>query len=309
MAYNILLTCPPMINQIPKLQDEINRFNFKIFIPDFDQTIPSQFLRRELRDKDAWIVGDDLVNEEILNWCREIGLKIITKWGVGTDNIDFAAAKRLKYDISNTPGVFAKDVAELALGFLINLCRNISTVNLNIHLGKWPKDVGRRIEELTIGIVGFGSIGKHLSLLLSEFDAKVIIYDPLVNEEDRMNLIFSNWPNDLNKIDYLIFCCPLNQLTNQMLNNSNLSQLKRGVGVINVSRGKVISEKTLIEGLRTGLISGAALDVFEVEPLPINSALRNFDNVILSSHNASNTNVGSYHTSIKVLNFLSEKLS
>jgi D-3-phosphoglycerate dehydrogenase len=297
-----------MIQQISNLEEVLFNYNFKLKVPLLEQNLDVKELLKNLRGVDAWIVGDDQVTNKVLHYCKNLGVQEIIKWGVGTDNIDFESASRYGYKIKNTPGVFSKDVSELAIGFLLNLVRNISKVDTEIRYGKWPKLIGRRIEELTIGIVGMGAIGKHLNFLLMTMGAKTIIYDPYLVTQKQNSFKSQDWPDRTEQLDFIIFCCPLTEETEYMLNMSTINLLKKGVGIINVARGKIIDENALIFGLESEIVSCAALDVFEIEPVPLHSKLREFTNVILSSHNASNTFQGGLSTSMAVLTYLKEKL-
>ena len=160
-----------------------------------------------------------------------------------------------------------------------------------------------------IGVVGYGDIGRSTVKRLSGFDVLVSVYDPAVERIDDYDFAtLEIYPEGLDKVDFLIFTCSLNELSFHMLDAEVIAQLKDQVRIINVARGPLIDEGALVDGLRSGKIASAALDVFEEEPLPLESPLRQMPQCIFGSHNSSNTREGVMRASVKAINMLAEFL-
>jgi D-3-phosphoglycerate dehydrogenase len=255
------------------------------------QILSEEELMAQLPDFDGWIIGDDPATYRVFAKAKQGKLKAAVKWGIGVDNVDFAACKELNIPITNTPNMFGGEVADVAIGYLLGLARQTFYIDREIRLNHtWPKPAGMSITGKTIGVVGFGDIGYHTAKRLSGFDVKVIAYDPAIKGNRGLSFVErKEWPEGLQEVDFLIFTCALNAHNRHMLNAETLAQMKLGARVINVARGPLIDESALIIALQTGHITAAALDVFEVEPLPQESPLRNMPQCIFGSHNGSNT--------------------
>lgn len=284
----ILVTCPPMLGMKEQFLPLMDALDFEVHCPEVEQTLTIAELIKLVPLFDGWIIGDDPATEQVFEAGSKGKLKAAVKWGVGVDNVDFEACKKFGIAITNTPNVFGAEVADLAIGYVIALARETFEIDRGIREGKWPKNRGISLAGKTIGIVGFGDIGKKLAARCGAFNLKVIIYDPACTRIED-NLLLKKWPQGLDKCDFLVFTCALNESNRHMLNGSTMSQCKMGLRVVNVARGPLIDECALIEALRTGQIYSAALDVFEEEPLPLRSELKKHNLCIFGSHNGSNT--------------------
>ncbi len=239
---------------------------------------------------DGWIIGDDPATRQVVAAGVAGKLKAAVKWGVGVDNVDFAAFRDHSVPVENTPGVFGGEVADVALTYALGLARETYFIDREIRQnGSWPKPSGISMAGRTVAIVGFGDIGRQTAKRILACDAKVIAYDPAFKPMDGVQVESATWPERLAEVDFLIFTCPLNAGTRGMFNAAVVPKLKPGVRVVNVARGPVIVEADLIAALQSGVVHSAALDVFEVEPLPANSPLRAMDRCIFGSHNGSNS--------------------
>ena len=191
------------------------------------------------------------------------------KWGVGVDNVDFAAFKDLGLPVENTPGVFGGEVADVALTYTLGLARETYRIDREIReKNAWPKPSGISMTGRTVALVGFGDIGRQTAKRILACGSNVVVYDPFYKAADGLDVETAQWPQRLDEADFLIFTCPLTPETRGMFNADILGKLRPGVRVINVARGPVIQETALLEGLKSGIVHSAALDVFEVEPLP-----------------------------------------
>ena len=254
------------------------------------QTLSVEELKELLPQFDGWIIGDDPANSEVFKAGNEGKLKAAVKWGVGVDNVDFKAAKELGIPITNTPRMFGGEVADVAVGYVIGLARQTFWIDREVRKGNWIKPSGISLAGKTVALVGFGDIGRNTAKRLLSFDLKVIAYDPYFQFQDDLSQVQpSVWPTRLEEADFIILTCALTTDNYHLLNPEIFSKVKPGVRIVNVARGPLIDEQALINALSSGQVNSAALDVFEVEPLPLDSPLRSFEQCIFGSHNGSNT--------------------
>ena len=287
---DVLVTCPPMLNLMHEFESDFKKYGLKGISATVEQVMSEKDLKRILPNYDGWIIGDDPATKDVFQAGVKGRLKAAVKWGVGTDNVDFKACEKLKIPIINTPGVFGREVADVATAYVLNLARYTNLIDRKIRANhEWPKPSGISLWNKKVGIVGYGDIGKATSKRLLACDLEVIVYDPFIKKNELENVGHELWPNKLNELDFIVFTCPLTETTKHMFNDSILTLLKTGVRIVNVSRGPILKESTLVKGLNSGIIHSAALDVFEVEPLPSYSQLRDYENCIFGSHNGSNT--------------------
>lgn len=291
--HKILLTCPPMIGMVDTFADDFKRANFDVTVPEFTQEMSEAALCEIIGEYDGWIIGDDPATRPVVEAGAQGKLKACMRWGVGTNNVDFAAFEEFKIPIENTPGVFGREVADLACHYVTALARDTYEIDRRVKQGEWFKPIGQSLWSARALIVGFGDIGQNLAKRLHAHDMEVWYYDPYVDSNSTSNAYKNvTWPNALSHVDYVIFTAPLNTQTHHMLNKDTIGLLKMGAKLVNVGRGQLISEEALILGLTEGRISAAALDVFEHEPFSpqTHSQLTEYSNkLILGSHNGSNT--------------------
>lgn len=308
---NILLTCPPMIGLVDEFRPFFEERGHTLTVPDFTQVMTEEALIDILPSMDGWIIGDDPATRTVLEAGKAGSLKACVKWGVGVDNVDFAACKDLGLPITNTPGVFGREVADIALTYVLGLARESFRIDREIRIdATWPKPAGISTWGKRAGIIGYGDIGKQTARRLHALDMEIIAFDPAFSRETSpVPATPRNWNSDrLDDLDFLIFTAPLNSATHHMLNHGTLGRLKPGVRVVNVGRGPVIEESALVKGLMSGHIHSAALDVFEVEPLTADNPLRGFERCIFGSHNGSNTVDAVRHVSKQATSLLLEFL-
>lgn len=286
----VLVTCPPMLGQIDVFRDRFARAGVELDAAAVTQTLSEDELVARLPAYDGWIAGDDPAGERVLAAGMEGRFRALVKWGVGVDNVDFDAARRLGLKVAHTPGVFGREVADVAMGYVIGLARQTFLIDREIRAkAAWPKPAGVSLAGKTVALVGFGDIGRQTARRLLASDMKVVAYDPAYAPDPALPVESAAWPERLDEADFVVFTAPLNAGTRYMFNETTLERLKPGVRVVNVGRGPLIKETALLQGLESGLVHSAALDVFEVEPLTADSPLRAYDRCIFGSHNASNT--------------------
>ena len=286
----VLLTCPPMIGLVDEFRPEFEARGIELVVPDFVQVMTEDALIDILPSCDGWIIGDDPATARVLEAGNDGKLAAAVKWGIGVDNVDFDAAIARGMQIVNTPDVFGNEVADVAMGYVIGLARETYLIDRGVRAGDWPKPAGISIADKVAGVVGFGDIGRQVSRRLAVSGMQQVIYDPAIAAaETDTGLPVAAWPERLDELDFIVFVCALTNSNRHMFGADSLSRLKPGVRIVNVARGPLIDEAALLDGLASGVVHSAALDVMEIEPLPLESKLREYPRCIFGSHNASNT--------------------
>ncbi len=279
-----------MLGLIDEFAEAFDAANLDFTAAAVTQVLSEDELVNLVPNHDGWIIGDDPASRRVVEAAAAGKLKAAVKWGVGVDNVDFAAFKDAGLPVENTPGVFGGEVADVALTYVLGLARETYFIDRDIRQNNgWPKPSGISVAGRKVALVGFGDIGAQTAKRINACGGEVIAYDPFYKPVGDVDATQATWPDRLDEADFLIFTCPLNDATRGMFNKDLLAKLKPGVRVVNVARGPVIEESALLDGLRSGLVHSAALDVFEVEPLAADSPLREFDRCIFGSHNGSNS--------------------
>jgi len=245
------------------------------------------------------IVGyDGLIVRSSVNVTAEVfeaadKLKVVGRAGVGVDNIDVNAASMRGVIVTNTPGANTIATTEHAMALMLSLCRHIPQAHATMKAGKWDRKsfMGSQLYRKTIGIIGMGRIGTRMALRCQSFGMEVIAYDPYLSDEVAHELKIKpvELPELLAQSHFITLHAALTPQTEKLINAEAIAQMKKGVYIINASRGGIIDEDALVEGLRSGHIGGAALDVYTEEPLSPDSPLLTFNNVILTPHLAAST--------------------
>ena len=240
------------------------------------------------KDANAIITGLEKIDDDLLS--RLPNLKLIAKYGVGLDNIDLEACKKRNIEIGWTGGVNKHSVAEMTLGLMLMITRNLYITSNQLKFGIWNKTGGFSLKSRTIGIVGLGHIGKELVRLLKPFDCKILVND-IIDIKDyayNNNLELVDKNVLFQQADIISFHTPLNESTKNLVNKSTISKMKSSVILINTARGGIINEKDLVWAFQNNKIGGAALDVFEIEPTE-DKELMQFPNLIVTPHIAGNS--------------------
>jgi D-3-phosphoglycerate dehydrogenase len=252
------------------------------------------------------VAGDDELSQEFFDGCPN--LKAVIRWGIGMDSVDLSAARGHGVTVRNTPGVFGGEVADMAFGYILNLARGQASIDAAVRNGQWPSREGVSLAGKKLGIIGFGAIGQEVAKRGKGFDMQIRVYDPYAKNTDP-EVLFAELDELLESSHFVVLACPLSPETFHLINASRLTLMRPDSFLINVARGPVVSESDLINALREHQIAGAALDVFETEPLPLDSELREFPHLLLGAHNASNTREGVVRASRFAIDFLIEELT
>lgn len=233
---------------------------------------------------DGYIAGLDAIDAQALQAADR--LKVIARYGVGVDNVDLAAARAKGIVVTNTPGANSVSVAELALGLMLALARQIPEAVEAVHQGKWPRYSGISLEGKTIGILGLGAIGKQLARRLNGFDCKILAYDPYADaafaRDNHIELTLMD--KVIEEADFISLHLPLLPETRGLVNAAFLNRMKKGSFLVNTSRGEVVDEAALLNALQSGHIKGAGLDAFTVEPPAAGNPLLALPQVIATPH-------------------------
>ena len=241
-----------------------------------------------IKDVDGIIIGIDELSAEIIEKAN--ALKVISKYGIGLDNIDINMATNKKIVITNTPTANVDAVADLTFGFILSLARRIPEADRKTKSGKWEKITGKSVWEKTLGIIGLGKIGRQVVKRAQGFKMNILVYDLVKDEKfaQSYNIKYVNLEELLQRSDYITIHIPLNDATRGMISYEELEKIKESAFLINTSRGGIVDEEALYNALRNNKLRGAALDVYSNEP-PVESSLKELDNVILTPHIAAYT--------------------
>lgn len=235
-----------------------------------------------IRDADYFIAGLEQVTPHVLDEAKK--LKIISRVGVGVDNIPFDETNKRGIQVTYTPDPTTQPVAELAVGLLIDCARRFSAIDRDIRTGLWPKYMGALIRGKTIGVIGLGRIGKTFVKLMKPFGAEILCNDLVIDEMFAREHGVSYVEKDelYKRSDFISLHLSFSESVRHLINAESLAKMKDGVCIINTSRGPVVREEDLCEALISGKVGGAALDVFEKEPYQ--GELQKISNVILTAH-------------------------
>lgn len=236
---------------------------------------------------DASLASSETYNEEVFSACPS--LKIVARCGVGYDAVDVAAATRAGVVCTNTPGAMVDAVADFTVGLILMCARRMGELDALVHAGGWGELSGTLVTGKTLGLVGYGQIGRAVARRMSGFDMRILACDPAYSASDHTEVVMVSDLNELlAEADFVSVHAPSTPKTARMFARAQFSSMKPSAFFINTSRGALVDEGALIEALETETIAGAALDVTVHEPLPEDDPLRRAPRLILTAHNAFN---------------------
>lgn len=289
--FTILFSAPYMIPFLPRFRPILESYGLTLIVPDVQERLEEAEILRYAGQFDGAICGDDRYTERALEACAP-RLKVISKWGTGIDSIDAAAAARLGIQVCRTPNAFTLPVADTTLGYLLAFARRQPWMDKAMKSGQWEKIPGVSLSEKTLGVIGVGNIGKAVVRRARAFGMKILGND--IVEIDHVflaetSLQMTTLDSLLSESDFVSLHCDLNPTSRHLINARTLAQMKPGALLVNTARGPIIDEPALIDALQSGHLGGAALDVYENEPLPHDSPLMKMDKVLLAPHNANSS--------------------
>lgn len=256
---------------------------------DLGRPLQPQEIIARLDGVDGYLAGLDYITAEVIE-AAPPSLKVISRYGAGYDRVDLEAANKKGIAVTNTPGANAQAVAELAFGLMLAVARKIPALDRAVRDGKWIRSNGVELYGKTLGIVGFGAIGKLVARQAKGFSMHVLVYDPYVDDQvlAEYGLRRAAWEELLAQSDFISLHLPLNEQTKHLINADAISRMKTTAILINTSRGGLIDEQAAYEALAAGRLGGLGLDAFEAEP-PGDSPLFKLDQVVVTPHTGAHT--------------------
>jgi D-3-phosphoglycerate dehydrogenase len=287
----ILFSSPYMLLSIDRFRPVLERHGLDLIIPEVHERLEEANLLKFAGQFDGALCGDDYFTARVLAACAP-RLKVISKWGTGVDSIDAAACERLGVKLFRTPNAFTLPVTDTVMGYILAFARRQPWMDRAMKAGEWKKNLGRALHECTLGVVGVGTIGKTVIRRAHAFGMHLLGND--IVEIDHVFIAetgvkMTSLDDLLFHSDFVSINCTLNPTSLHLINAHTLGLMRPHAILINTARGSIVDEPALVSALQAGTIAGAALDVFETEPLPAGSPLKQMDNVILAPHNANSS--------------------
>jgi D-3-phosphoglycerate dehydrogenase len=287
----ILCSSPYMLLSIDHFRPVLERHGLDLITPQVQERLLESDLLKYAGQFDGALCGDDYFTARVLEACAP-RLKVISKWGTGVDSIDSAACDRLGVKLYRTPNAFTLPVTDTVMGYILAFARRQPWMDRAMKAGEWKKNPGKALHECTLGVVGVGTIGKTVIRRAHAFGMNLLGND--IVEIDHVFIAetgakMTSLDDLLAHSDFISLNCTLNPTSHHLINARTLSLMRPQAVLINTARGSIVDEPALVAALQAGAIAGAALDVFEVEPLPASSPLTQMDNVILAPHNANSS--------------------
>ncbi len=291
MKYQVLFTAPYMIPFVDRFKPIFDRCDIGLIIPDVYERMEEAELLEYAGQFDGAICGDDRYTARVIEACLP-RLKVISKWGTGVDSIDAEACSRYGIKLCRTLNAFTLPVADTVLGYMLAFARRQPWMDREMKSGKWDKIPGRALNECTLGVIGIGNIGRAVTRRARAFGMKVfgtdiVEIDHVFRAETGIEMM--DLASLLSGSDFVSVNCDLNPTSYHLINRDTLALMKSSAVLINTARGPIVEEQALVEALQVKRLAGAALDVFEVEPLPQESPLMKMDNVMLAPHNSNSS--------------------
>lgn len=287
----ILFTAPYMIPFLDKFRPVFERYNLELVTPPVEERLEKAQILEFAGNFDGTICGDDHYSADVLEACAP-RLKVISKWGTGIDSIDLKSAEELGVRVFRTPNAFSSPVADTVMGYILAFARRQPWMDQNMKTGIWEKLPGRSLSECSLGVIGVGNIGKAVLKRAHAFQMELLGNDIVQIEPEfieQVGVEMTSLNDLLARADFISLNCDLNPTSHRLINQNTLLQIKSSGILINTARGQVVEESALIAALQEGTIGGAALDVYEEEPLPKDSPLLGMENVMLAPHNSNSS--------------------
>ena len=287
MKWRVLVSAPYLLPALEEFRPMLEAAGVEVIRAQVRERLSEEELLPLVGTLDGVICGDDQFSERVLRAASR--LKVISKWGTGIDSINTRAAEELGIRVCNTIDAFTAPVADTALGYVLCFARRLPWMDRDVRSGLWTKPDAVSLKECTLGVVGVGHIGKAVVRRARAFGMKVLGTDPVpvpVSFITETDLRIVSLPALLKESDFVSLHCDLNPTSFHLIGGDELAAMRRSAYLINTARGPIVDEPALARALKEDRIAGAALDVFEVEPLPADSPLRGMENCLLAPHNA-----------------------
>jgi D-3-phosphoglycerate dehydrogenase len=287
----VLFSAPYMLPFLERFRPVLESYGLDLITPEVHERLEEADLLKYAGQFDGAICGDDRYTARVIEACAP-RLKVISKWGTGIDSIDATTCARLGVKLYRTTNAFTLPVADSVMGYILAFARRLLWMDKAMKADEWEKIPGRALSECTLGIIGVGNIGKALTRRARAFGMKVLGND--IVEVDHAFIVetgiqMTDLDSLLAESDFVSVNCDLNPTSHHLVNARTLSRMRPTAVLVNTARGPLVDEAALVAALKAGTIGGAALDVFEVEPLPADSPLKQMDNVMLAPHNSNSS--------------------
>jgi D-3-phosphoglycerate dehydrogenase len=287
----VLMTAPYMIPYLERFKPEFAKYGIDLIVPNVQERMEEEDLLNYAGQFDGTICGDDRYTSKVIEACSP-RLKVISKWGTGVDSIDSEACAKFNVKLGRTPNAFTTPVADTVLSYMLAFARKTPWMDKEMKNNRWEKISGKALSECVLGIIGLGNIGKAVTRRARAFGMKVMGTD-IVGVDHvfiaETGIEMTDLASLLRQADFVSVNCDLNPTSHHLMNADTFALMKEDAILINTARGPIVEEKSLISALQAKQIGGAALDVFEFEPLPSNSPLLKMDNVMLAPHNSNSS--------------------
>ncbi|MDJ0985055.1 MAG: phosphoglycerate dehydrogenase [Desulfobacterales bacterium] len=290
MKWRVLVSAPYFIPVIEDWRQRLAAEEIELIAADVNERLSEAELLETIADIDGIICGDDRITRRVLEAANR--LKVISKWGTGIDSIDSEEARRRGIPVYRTPNAFSEPVADTVLGYILTFARKLPWMDRDIRQGNWEKPSLVSLRECVLGVIGVGDCGKAVVRRAIAFGMRVMGNDPVQPPDDFLSetgIEMVSLEELLNHADFVSLNPDLNPTSYHLINKQRLELMRPGAYLVNASRGPVVEEPALVQALQAGQIAGAALDVFEDEPLPPDSPLRSMQNCLLAPHNANSS--------------------
>ena len=290
MTWRVLVSAPYFIPVIEDYRKRLKDEGVELIEAKVRERLSEEELLDVIGDMDGIICGDDRITRRVLDAAPQ--LKVISKWGTGIDSIDSESAAQRGIPVFRTPNAFSEPVADTVLGYMLTFARKLPWMDQEIRNGRWQKPHLVSLAECVLGVVGVGDCGKAVVRRAKAFGMRILGNDIIEMPADFLSESGIEMVS-LNKLlaaaDFVSLNTDLNPTSFHLIGKQQLDLMKAGACLINTSRGPIVDEPALAEALQKNRIAGAALDVFEEEPLPLTSPLRQLKNCLLGPHNANSS--------------------
>ena len=285
----VLISAPYFQPVLDRFRHRFDERGIELVVPPVEERLEEPELLKLIPGIDGVVCGDDRFTAKVI--AAADSLKVISKWGTGVDSIDATACAAHGVALCRTPNAFSEPVADSVLGYALAFARNQPALDRAMKGGEWQKVPGVSLGEMTFGIIGVGDVGTAVAKRVVGFGSELIGTDiaPIREEALGYGLESTNLEDLLQRSDIVAVCTDLNPTSHHLIRRETLAMMKPTAVLINAARGPLVREPDLVTALQSGAIRGAALDVFEDEPLPLDSPLRAMDHVMLAPHNANSS--------------------
>ena len=289
--YTILLSAPYMLPYTDHFLPILDQLGCDVIIPEVNERLSEEEILTYAGEFDGAICGDDRYSGKVIRQCAP-RLKVISKWGTGIDSIEKSTADSLGIPVFRTTNAFTTPVSDSVLAYILAFSRKQPWLDRNVKRGKWKKITGKSLAESTLGVIGVGNIGKAVLKKAHAFNMRLLGNDIVPISRGftkKYEVDMMRFEDLISQADFISINCDLNPSSRHLINAKMLALVKPSAVIINTARGSIIDEAALINALEDKKIAGAALDVFEIEPLPDDSPLLSMDQVMLAPHNSNSS--------------------